>query len=184
VTAAPQERRTTATIGHGPSLAELARAALDGLDHTATEMELRWGVGRLRLLVDDALRARFDRQKAKLDAAVASDQASHVHTQAHGMRRAWVALERAAADAGHVPLSPEVWECALPASGEVIALVRSEVEAHHLARYRQVFTVAEVARLIEALGKGVLEVKRVFPGAAVLEVRRRPAEEEGADAPF
>jgi hypothetical protein len=147
-------------------------------------MEVKWGVGRLRLLVDDSLRARFDRQKAKLDAAVASDQASHVHTQAQGMRRAWVALERAAADAGHVPLTPEVWECALPASGEVVALVRREVEAHHLARYRQVFTVAEVARLIEALGEGVLEVKRAFPGAAVVEVRRRPAEEQDADAPF
>ncbi len=184
MTAAPQERRTTATIGHGPSLAELARAALDGLDHTATEMELRWGVGRLRLLVDDALRARFDRQKVKLDAAIVSGEPSHVHAQAQGMRRAWLALERAAADAGHAPLSPEVWECALPASGEVVALVRREVEAHHLARYRQVFTVAEVGALVEALGKSVLEVKRAFPGAAVLEVRRRPAEEEGADAPF
>jgi hypothetical protein len=62
--------------------------------------------------------------------------------------------------------------------------VRREVEAHHLARYRQVFTVAEVGALVEALGQGVLDVKRVFPGSAVLEVRRRPAEEEGADAPF
>jgi hypothetical protein len=166
------------------SVERLAQAALDGLDHLGAEMEVKWGVGRLRLLADDALRARFDRQKAKLDAAIASDQASHVHTQAHGMRRAWAALERVAADAGHVPLTPEVWECALPTSGAVVALVRTEIEAHHLARYRQVVTVAEVARLIERLGKGVLEVKRVFPGAAVVEVRRRPAEEEGADAPF
>ena len=36
------------------------RAALDGVDAVATAMERKWGVGRLRLLVSDDLRARFD----------------------------------------------------------------------------------------------------------------------------
>jgi hypothetical protein len=176
---------SAAAIGQDPSLAELAQAALDGLDHIATEMELRWGVGRLRLLVEDELRARFDRQAAKLRAAVASGQASYLHTQAQGMRRAWLALERSAAAAGHAPLAPEVWECVLPGSGEVVAIVRREVEAQHLARYRQVFTLAEVASLIEALGQGVLDVKRVFPGSAVIGIRKQGSEsEDGDDAPF
>jgi hypothetical protein len=170
--------------GASLSLQRQAQAALDALDHAASGMERKWGVGRLRLLVHDGLRVRFDAQKEKLDAAIASGEPAYLLAHAQGMRRAWLALDQAAETAGAAPLSPEIWECVLPTSGEAVALVRTEIEAHHLARYRQVFTVAEVARLIEALGEGVLEVKRVFPGAAVVEVRRRPAEEEGADAPF
>jgi hypothetical protein len=41
----------------------VAQAILDGLDETARQMERKWGVGRLRLLVDDALRGKFDAQK-------------------------------------------------------------------------------------------------------------------------
>ena len=52
------------------------------------------GLGRLRLLVDDALRAKFDAQKAKLDAAIATDQEIYVRAQAAGMRRAWQVLDR------------------------------------------------------------------------------------------
>jgi hypothetical protein len=59
----------------------VAQAILDGLDETARQMEQKWGVGRLRLLVDDALRAKFDAQKAKLDAAIATDQEVYVRAQ-------------------------------------------------------------------------------------------------------
>ena len=41
------------------------KAAVDGVDHFACTMEKKWGVGRLRLLVDDDLRCRFDRQHEK-----------------------------------------------------------------------------------------------------------------------
>ena len=62
----------------------VTKAILDGLDETARQMERKWGVGRLRLLVDDALRAKFDAQKAKLDAAIATDQEIYVRAQAAG----------------------------------------------------------------------------------------------------
>jgi hypothetical protein len=74
------------------------------------------------------------------------------------MRRAWQALDRAAHETGAQPLAPQVWECVLPSTGEIISLVRSEEEAHHVARECRVFTVAEVAILIEALGEGVLSI--------------------------
>src|SRR5512134_3295607 len=86
------------------------RAIIDGLDQLACEMERKWGVGRLRLLVSDLLRAKFDAQKDKLDAAIASNLVQHVPTHAEGMKRAWQALDRAATEARHPPLSPEVWE--------------------------------------------------------------------------
>jgi hypothetical protein len=37
------------------------QAAIDGADAVALAMELRWGAGRLRLLVPVELRERFDR---------------------------------------------------------------------------------------------------------------------------
>lgn len=165
------------------SLQRQAQAALDALDHVAAGMERKWGVGRLRLLVDDGLRVRFDAQKEKLDAAIASGEPAYLLAHAQGMRRAWLALDQTAEAAGAAPLAPEVWECVLPSSGEVVALVRTETEAHHLARDRRVFTVAEVACLIEALGEGLLQVKAAYPGAALAEVRRHPAETEQADVP-
>ena len=60
----------------------VTQAILDGLDETARQMEGKWGVGRLRLLVDDALRAKFDAQKVKLDAAIATSQEVYVRAQA------------------------------------------------------------------------------------------------------
>jgi hypothetical protein len=77
-------------------------------------MERKWGIGRLRLLVSDLLRAKFDAQKDKLDAAIDVNREQYVRAQAEGMKRAWAALDRAATEAGAGPLSPEVWECVLP----------------------------------------------------------------------
>ena len=164
------------------------KAILDGVDEIARQMERRWGVGRLRLLVSDVLRIKFDAQQAKLDAAIATDQETYIRAQAEGMRRAWLALDRAATDAGAEPLAPEVWECVLPATGEVVSIVRTEAEAHHVARESEVWTLAEIAVLIVRLGDEVRQVKRTFPGSAVVEVRDRdlpPIDwEKGDDPPF
>ena len=166
------------------------QAILDGLDETARQMEQKWGVGRLRLLVSDFLRMKFDAQKAKLDAAIATGQEVYIRAQAEGMRRAWQALDRAAAEAGAQPLAPEVWECVLPSSGEVVSIVRTEAEAHHVAREGEVWTLTEVGVLIERMGEEVRKVRRMFPGSTVVDVRPReppppPIDwERGDELPF
>jgi hypothetical protein len=162
------------------------QAMVDGLDQVALAMERKWGVGRLRLLVSDPLRAKFDEQKDRLDAALASGQEGYARIHVEGMRRAWDALDRAAADAGQAPLAPEVWECVLPETGEIVSIVRTEAEAHHVARQGRVFTVAEIATLIAGLGDAVLEIKRQFPGAAVTGIRQKPPIDwsRGDDIPF
>jgi hypothetical protein len=146
----------------------MIKAILDGLDEIARQMERKWGVGRLRLMVSDVLRIKFDAQQAKLDAAIATDQESYIRAQAEGMRRAWLALDRAATDAGAEPLAAEVWECVLPATGEVVSIVRTEAEAHHVARESEVWTLAEIAVLIERLGDedaaGQADISRVGGG--------------------
>jgi hypothetical protein len=139
-------------------------------------------------LVDDTLRIKFDAQGAKLDAAIATDEEVHIRTQAEGMRRGWLALDRAATESGAQPLAPEVWECVLPASGEVVSIVRTEAEAHQVARKSEVWTLAEIAVLIERLGRDVRQVKRSFTGSAVVELRDRdppPMDwDKGDDPPF
>jgi hypothetical protein len=163
----------------------IIQAIVDGLDHLATTMERKWGVGRLRLLVNDLLRAKFDAQKDKLDAAIESRSIGYIQAHAEGMRRAWEFLDKAAIEAGHKPLSPEIWECTLPASGEVVAIVRNETEAHHLSRQMRVFTLAEIARLIEALGDTVLGIKQAFPGSAITNIGKPEIDWRNGDAiPF
>ena len=162
------------------------QAMVDGLDQVAVAMERKWGAGRLRLLVSDFLRAKFDEQKDRLDAAVRSGDERYVAAQAEGMKRAWSTLDRAAHDGGEKPLAPEVWECVLPSTGEVVSLVRTDTEAHHVARECRVFTVDEVAILIDAVGDGVLDVKQKFPGATVTGIRKKPPVDwsRGDEIPF
>ena len=140
-------------------------------------MERSWGIGRLPRLVDPDLRLRFDRQREKLNQAVTADNADIIKIQAEGMARAWQALDNAAAAAGAEPLAPVVWECRLPASGKVVAIVRTEAEARHVAKDREVWSLAEIALLIERMGDGVRQVKATFPGASVIDVRKRELEE-------
>ncbi len=162
------------------------QAMVEGLDLVAHAMEQKWGVGRLRLIVSSFLRAKFDEQKDRLDAAISSGEESYVKAQVDGMTRAWETLNRAATEAGENPLSPQVWECVLPKTGEVVSLVRTDAEAYHIARNGRVFTTAEIAILIEALGDGVLGVKQTFPGATIAAVRHsNPIDwERGDEIPF
>lgn len=149
-------------------------AIVDGVDAVAASMEAKWGVGRLRLLVDDDLRERFDRQRRKFNKAIWSGELADIERQADGMRKGWQALDRAAEQAGARPLAPEVWEVRLD-DGKVAALVRTAAEAHKVARegrYLAVYTLDEIARLIQAYPE-VARAKEVFPGALVEDVRAR-----------
>ncbi len=117
-------------------------------------MERKWGCGRLRLLVSPELRARFDSQRWKLHQAQWHGSLKDVVREAGRMARAWHALDAAAEAAGAAPLSTEVWELSL-SDGIVVALTRSNAEAHHIAddpRFVLTYTLSDVAALIEKHG--------------------------------
>lgn len=139
-------------------------AALDMLDETARQMEMTWGVGRLRLLVSDFLRLKFDSQAEKLNAAITEGKPEFVIVQAEGMRRAWSALEKAAREAGHRPLDPNVWEVLLPSAGVAIAVVRTDAEARIVAKDRVVFTLAEIGSYLENISEAVQRIRKRHPG--------------------
>ena len=143
----------TASAGSACELVQhRIQAMVEDVDQVALAMEQKWGIDRLRLLVPVELRARFDLQKDRLDQAIDINLEDHVRVQAQGMVRAWAAVDRAASDAGHRPLSAEVWECKLPSTGEVVSLVRTEAEAHHIVAQGRVFTLAQIAALIAKTG--------------------------------
>ena len=153
------------------------RAVIDGVDRVAFDMERKWGVNRLRLLVDDDMRERFDRQLRRWSDVIWDGEADLrvVEETAQATIRGWEALDLGATQAQAKPLAPEVWEHAMD-DGRVLAVVRSTAEAHHVARDRPgmlVWTMAEVARL--AFDNSLVNaVKDAFPGAEVARVTRDP----------
>ena len=166
---------------------------VQSVDLLTDSLERKWGTGRLRLLVEDGLRERFDRQWRKWQAAYAAQDLAAVQAHSEAMRRAWAALDNAATAAGHAPLAPEVWETRMP-DGGVLAIVRTSPEAHALARDsrdREVWTLDEVGRVISAWeGRHWVEATRQhFPGAQVTRLRLTPRGAEfdwakGDEIPF
>ena len=149
------------------------RAGFDGVDEVATNMERKWGVDRLRRLVSDDLRERFDRQCRKFNEAIFPSGGDYdlreVEKHANGLKKGWEMLDRVASENGAKPLQPEIWEVLLP-SGKVAAFVRETAESHAViaeGRYVEVWTVDEIGRLIEGPWKEIGKAKKVFPGAIV-----------------
>jgi len=96
-----------------------------------------------------------------------------VQREAERMVVAWSALNKAAEDAGAQPISPQVWEVALP-DGSVAAIVQDTAEAHAVVaegRQLAVYGLDEIGRML-ATYPGVLKAKRIWPGATVTRVEK------------
>ena len=151
------------------------KAVVDGVDHLAEEIENKWGVGRPRLLVDDDMRERFDRQAHLFNKAVTRRDVNAVRRHGEGMSKGWIALDKCASERGALPLDPDVWEWSGPDG--VIAVVRTNPEAHAVLREGravEVWTLEEVGRVVSGFRDTIGEIKRVFPGAEVVDARIRP----------
>lgn len=152
----------------GPHAYLEGRSHIDGVDALAHEMERKWGVDRLRLLVPANIRLKFDTQRQKLNNAIWHGDLPDLDRECGRMIAAWRYCDRVATEAGHAVLSPEAWETSL-SDGTAITIVRDGVDAHAVAdgRRRQVWSLDEVARVIEAF-PDVVKAKTTFPGAAVV----------------
>lgn len=151
----------------------------EGVDNARAEIERKWGCGRLEMLVDDELRARFRRVQAGWSIAyqaawtadmLTRDLLDAVTKKATSVRKGWEAMDAAATELGHRPVAPFVWEVRL-ATGEIAALVQTNTEASKViadGRYLIVYTVEEVGHVIDALPAALQMAKVVFPGAKLL----------------
>lgn len=170
-----------------PEDATTLKAYYDGVDHVAREMENKWGVGRLPLLVDGELRAKFERQGLRFNTALEQawqsefltrDMLDGVAKAAGGMERAWKALDDAAKASGAKPIDPDVWEAVLR-DGSIVAVVRTNAEAGAVlreGRQLSVWTMEEVARAIELMPEMLFanDVKKAYSGERVeVDTRKR-----------
>jgi len=145
---------------------------VDEMDLMAVEMERKWGVDRLRLLVPLDLREKFDRQRYLVNQALWHGNLEGVKRETSRMVKAYQALDAAAQTAGKKPISAEVWEIPLP-DGTVAALVKTNAEAHKVVsegRQMAVYTLDEIGRLIAGFPQ-ILKAKEIFEGAQITAVR-------------
>lgn len=148
------------------------QAEIDEADKVAVEMERKWGVDRLRLVVDAGLREKFDRQRYLFNRAIWHGDLEEVRREAKRMIAAWRALDRVAGEAQAEPRPEDVWEVAVGRG--VAAIVRREEDARHViaqGRHVAVYTLPEVGRLL-AQFPTLAAAKEVFPGAEVKGARR------------
>ena len=156
---------------HGTYLAGCSH--IDGVSAVAMALEEKWGCGRLRLLVGQELRERFDRQRYLYDAAITNGELEDVIRESARMRNAWLAVAAAAERAGAVPLKAECWETTLK-DGTVAVLVKSNAEAHAVSadgRAIVVYTLEELAHLIDHY-RDVVNMKLSYPGSEVTRVSK------------
>lgn len=178
-----------------PSDCATLQSWFEGVDHARSTMEVKWGTGRLELLVDDQLRAKFRRTQASWSRAyqaaweadmLTRDLLAAVEDRAGGVRKAWAALDAAAEEAGHRAIAPFVWEVHL-ATGEVAALVQTDAEASKViadGRYLVVYTAREIGNLIDALPAALQMAKVHWPGAKFLGAGDRAWVAQGDEIPF
>ncbi len=101
------------------SLPQLAiNQAMYRLDIELHKSTLKWGVGRLLSLASPELKAKWDTQMEKLNAAILAGDVPLVEELVVGSCRGVMALERSASAAGHVPFEPQWWEVAVKGAEE------------------------------------------------------------------
>lgn len=151
--------------------------AIDTLDLVAIAMERKWGADRLRLLVPEELRTKFDRQRLLTNTAITRGELADVLRETKRMIAAWRALDRVASSNQQAALPATVWETHGP-DGAVIQIVRESelagmIAAENVAagRRTQVYTLEEVGRILSKM-PSLYQVKDYFPGSTITAVRQ------------
>lgn len=159
--------------------ADKCAAALAEYDRVVRAAEVKWGIDRLPMLVDAALRDRWWAQMELLNEAIAKGSGVEVEEAVAATIRGAQFLEQRAIEMGAQPVTGEVWEETTP-SGAVIAVCRDRSEIAKIrddGRLDRVYCMSEVAAIIEKWeeskpGIAVSKIKSLFDGAVVEEVKK------------
>jgi hypothetical protein len=154
---------------HGTYIA--GRAYADEADHTAAQMEQKWGADRLRLLVGPELREKFDRQRYLYNQAIWHGDLEAVRQQSMRMVKAWLALDKEADKRCQPRLNLRVIEFGMD-DGSVVAIVPDNAAAGLVqadGRKMAVYTADEIKRLLAGF-PSLAKAKQVFPGASITAV--------------
>lgn len=159
---------------------EFERDKIDGalkpLDAVASDMESRWGIGRLQELCTTSTSAKFQSAKHKLDLAIMQGSAAEVIERARILILGWKAMEKEAKEAGNNPAPPDVWFASAPEEdgkpAVQYAIAKNNSDASLAEAGMSVYTLVEVARIIRAFNapmqKHIEKAKETFPKAEII----------------
>ena len=156
-------------VTYGLSLAGMEH--IDEMKIVAKEMEERWGVGRLRLLVPVDLREKFDRQRYLTNQAIWLGDLEQLKEHTRKMIVAYRKLDEVAQASGASQKPVEQWETVL-GDGTVLVVVKAPEDAQGVSddgRKKVVWSLEEVAMLVDEQ-KAILLAKALFAGAEVVKV--------------
>ena len=150
------------------------QSAIIELDKIVSDIEARWGIDRIPMLIDQNLRERFDMQLERLNKAIQMDIGVEVKREAEAMGRAWLHVEKIAVANGHKELTGEFWQAAMP-DGRVLAITQNFDEQYKVSKQYPdmlVYSVEEVANILSSWEdhKTVVMAKNLFLGAEVVRV--------------
>ncbi|MDP6023398.1 MAG: hypothetical protein QGG19_19185 [Alphaproteobacteria bacterium] len=168
-------------------MSDLIRAAIAGVDEVAVAMESKWGVGQLIrqvAAVSPQLAARFERQKRKFDDAIVIHGEKEILEHSEAMKRGWQMLDKFAIEHGREPLNSDTWELKL-GDGTVVVVCKHSCHVANIADNREVWSLEELAKLIEEQPAFIRKTKQRFPGAVVTDVREDTYDwSKGDEIPF
>ena len=147
-------------------------------DRVVSEYERKWGIDRLPMLVDEALRDRYWQQMDRLNAAIEKEDPIDVEEQVAVTIRAYAALEHKATELGGRQIEQIAWTAAMK-DGGVIALVRNRHDVPEMKKEMPdalVYCIEEVAAIVNAWSadnKLVEKTRSIFAdmGATVTDVK-------------
>ena len=159
------------------------------VDQRGREMDERWGIGRLPMLVPIEWAERFHAQHKLFNAAVWEFDLPLVRQHGEAMLRAYDKLDELARSANGEPLPAHQWEFETP-EGLVILVqdLRDTGRAQRHGREAQVWALDEIANVIRC-HPILAAAKTSFPGAQVVSVRPSKTtlaelDDELSDIPF
>lgn len=160
-------------IDHIQADAGAIDAVLATLDAVVIPLEGKWGAGRLPMLVEPDLAAKFGSAQAKLNAAVEAGNVEEVVKRAAVLKKGWQALD--AAESPNLALErDQVWGYDHQGKRYTVVLDRSKAnwQASHAQDASLVVTVAELLTVWEAskVAQVTRKAKLTFPGSQVTRV--------------
>ena len=161
----------------------LIKMQIHRLDQKALAMEAKWGVGNLCKYASPDMKEKWNSQSNKLNDAVESGEYHVVRNLIDGTIRGWDVLESQAIDAGYKPVAPDYMEVRLD-NGFHLRIAKNTSEARQCtAQGVHVWSIQEIARVIEKDFTLVNIIKEKFEGAEVKEVTEPFNFKKGDDIP-
>lgn len=153
-------------------------------DRVVEEMDRKWGIDRLPELVSPETAIKYGSAIAQLNQALEARDPKLTAHKAQVCIRGLRALDAEAAASGHERASGDYWEYDL--DGYKIGILKKDIEWKTAKAQRpdlKFFTMREAAIALKAKLETppIAEVKEVFPGAEVIDIRERSALEKEMD---